>query len=46
MDPKEAVLMHIDVKSKVSIGMHWGTFMQAEEPIDEPPKLIKFELKA
>jgi L-ascorbate metabolism protein UlaG (beta-lactamase superfamily) len=26
VDPAEAVNIHQDIKSKCSIGMHWGTF--------------------
>ena len=25
--------------------MHWGTYINSEEPFDEPPKLVKIELK-
>ena len=36
--PEEAVQIHLDVKSKQSIGMHWGTFLNlTDEPLDEPP---------
>ncbi len=35
--------VHIDVRSKLSIGMHWGTFMLAEEEVEEPPKALNFE---
>ena len=31
MDPKEAVKAHYDLKSKNSIGMHWGTFQLTNE---------------
>lgn len=37
VDPYEAVQIHIDVKSKLSVGMHWGTFALADEDMDEPP---------
>lgn len=36
-DAAEAVLVHRDVKSKTSIGMHWGTFRLTTEPAAEPP---------
>ena len=26
----------MNIKAKFSIGMHFGTFMLAEEPVDEP----------
>ena len=36
--PEEAVQIHLDVNSKQSIGMHWGTFLNlTDEPLDEPP---------
>lgn len=36
VNPEEAVAIHNDIKSKYSIGMHWGTFRLTAEPIDEP----------
>ena len=36
--PEEAVQIHLDVNSKQSFGMHWGTFLNlTDEPLDEPP---------
>jgi len=40
VDPYEAVAIHEDLKSKFSIGVHWGTFQLTLEPVDEPPKLL------
>lgn len=40
VDPAEAVQMHLDIGSRFSVGMHWGTFILTDEPIDEPPKLL------
>ncbi|CAF0843920.1 unnamed protein product [Adineta steineri] len=37
VSPDEAVRIHIDVKSKQSIGVHWGTFALANEYFMEPP---------
>ena len=34
-----------DLKSKKIIGMHWGTFMLTDEPVQEPPVLVKNRLK-
>eukprot|EP01133_Synstelium_polycarpum_P004965 gene4965-5773_t len=42
-DPKEAVVMHQEIKSKRSIGMHWGTFVLTTEPLLEPMELLKEE---
>ena len=38
---EEAIQIHKDLKSKKSIAMHWGTFQLTDEPMDEPPKLLK-----
>ena len=38
---EEAIQIHKDLKSKQSIAMHWGTFQLTDEPMDEPPKLLK-----
>lgn len=36
MNPEEAVMAHLDLKSIKSIGMHFGTFQLADEGMDEP----------
>ena len=41
MDPEEAIKAHIDLKSKNSLGMHWGTFQLTSEPREEPKTLIE-----
>ena len=40
-DVKEAIQIHKDIQSKYSVAMHWGTFQLTDEPMDEPPKLLK-----
>jgi L-ascorbate metabolism protein UlaG (beta-lactamase superfamily) len=45
INPEEAVLAHIDLRSKQSVAMHWGTFMLTDEPLDEPPLKLKAALK-
>ncbi|MFZ5698814.1 MAG: MBL fold metallo-hydrolase [Pseudomonadota bacterium] len=40
VNPEDAVRIHRDVKSKHSIGMHWGTFILTDEPVDEPPRRL------
>ena len=37
VNPEDAVRIHRDVKSRLSVGMHWGTFILTDEPVDEPP---------
>lgn len=37
IDPEEAVQIHLDVRSRRSLAMHWGTFRLTLEPLDEPP---------
>jgi N-acyl-phosphatidylethanolamine-hydrolysing phospholipase D len=34
VDPAEAVQIHLDLRAKRSIGIHWGTFSLADEPLD------------
>jgi len=36
VNPEEAVLLHKDIRSKKSIGMHWGTFILSTEGIMQP----------
>ena len=40
VDPSEAVLIHQDIGATRSMGVHWGTFMLAAEPVDEPPRRL------
>jgi len=37
VNPAEAVRIHQDVRSRLSVAMHWGTFRLTTEPLDEPP---------
>jgi N-acyl-phosphatidylethanolamine-hydrolysing phospholipase D len=36
VDLNEAVQIHLDLGAKRSIGVHWGTFSLADEPLDQP----------
>lgn len=36
VNAEEAVRIHLDVRPRVSIGMHFGTFQLTDEAIDEP----------
>jgi L-ascorbate metabolism protein UlaG (beta-lactamase superfamily) len=40
MNPDEAVRAHLDVKPRLSIGMHFGTFQLTDEAIDEPLRAL------
>ena len=33
--------IHQDIDSRYSVAIHWGTFAMADEPVDEPPKLLE-----
>jgi L-ascorbate metabolism protein UlaG (beta-lactamase superfamily) len=45
MNPKEAVMAHQDLRSKQSIGMHFGTFQLTAEPYKEPLEKLLHEKK-
>jgi len=36
VDPAEAVQIHLDIGAKCSVGVHWGTFALADDPLDQP----------
>lgn len=40
MNPEEAVQTQIDLRGKKMLGIHWGTFVLTDEPMDEPPKKL------
>jgi N-acyl-phosphatidylethanolamine-hydrolysing phospholipase D len=37
VEPKDAVRIHQEVGSRMSIGMHWKTFHLSDEPFHQPP---------
>ncbi len=46
VDPDEAVMIHKDINSRQSIGMHWGTYaLTAEEPMDPPIRLAAARMR-
>lgn len=45
INPHEAVQAHLDLGSKLSIGVHYGTFQLTAEPIDEPVRALDEALK-
>jgi len=44
LSPEEAVLVHRELRARRSIAMHWGTFRLSDEPLDEPPRLLRESL--
>jgi N-acyl-phosphatidylethanolamine-hydrolysing phospholipase D len=36
VDLDEAVQVHLDLGAKHSVGVHWGTFALADDPLDQP----------
>ncbi|KAF0810927.1 beta-lactamase fold Zn-dependent hydrolase [Alcanivorax sp. S71-1-4] len=45
VNPDEAVQIHLDVKARRSVAMHWGTFVLTDEPMDEPPIQLRAALE-
>ena len=41
ISPEEAVQVHLDVRCRKSVAIHWGTFILSDEPLDEPPKRLE-----
>jgi len=45
INPEEAVQLHNDIRSKYSVGIHWGAFPLTAEPIDQPPTRLRAAAK-
>lgn len=46
VNPEESIRIHRDVKSRASLGIHWGTFDDlTDEPLHEPPKVLAAEAR-
>lgn len=43
--PEEAVMAHIDLKAKHSLGIHHGTFLLSDETAEDPEKDLKKALR-
>jgi N-acyl-phosphatidylethanolamine-hydrolysing phospholipase D len=45
VNPREAVQIHNDLRSRHSVAIHWGSFQLSEEPMDAPPKDLKHAIQ-
>jgi N-acyl-phosphatidylethanolamine-hydrolysing phospholipase D len=45
-NPEDAVEMCLDVRARAALGMHWGTFLLTDEPIEEPPARLQAAVAA
>lgn len=43
--PEEALRVLADVQGQRLVGIHWGTFDLADEPIEEPPGRVVVEAR-
>ena len=44
LNPEEALQAWEDLRAREFLGIHWGTFMLAREPYDEPPARLAAEV--
>jgi N-acyl-phosphatidylethanolamine-hydrolysing phospholipase D len=45
LDPEEAVRVFLETRCRRAHAMHWGTFRLTDEPMGEPPVLLRQSLK-
>ena len=45
MDPADAVQASLNLNAKKMLAIHWGTFKQSDEPLEEPPKKLREEVE-
>ena len=43
--PEEALTALADVRGRIFVPIHWGTFDLADEPLDEPPRRLQAEAR-
>jgi len=43
--PEEALAALADVRGRILVPIHWGTFDLADEPLDEPPRRLRAEAR-
>ncbi|RYG56080.1 hypothetical protein EON66_03770 [archaeon] len=43
--PEDSVELHTLVRSRRSVGMHWGSFALTDEPVEEPPERLEEALR-
>jgi len=41
IDPEQAVIAFGELGAQHFVPMHWGTFQLSDEPLDEPPRLLR-----
>jgi L-ascorbate metabolism protein UlaG (beta-lactamase superfamily) len=46
LDPGQALDAFADLRARVMVPMHFGTFDLAEEPLEEPPRLLEQQARA
>lgn len=42
-NPEQALQAFDDLGARTFVAMHWGTFRQTDEPLDEPPRRVEAE---
>jgi L-ascorbate metabolism protein UlaG (beta-lactamase superfamily) len=43
VNPEQAMQAFDDLGARTFVAMHWGTFKQTDEPLDEPPRRVEAE---
>ena len=46
INPEQAVAIHLDVNSQLSVGTHWNTFRLSSEPRHQPPYDLYLSMRA